>query len=497
MHQMKTPILRHNCHHYLSLWSQVGSKLHTVVRFPTTGLDMSPFLSTRDQHRRVQRSLSSAKSSKTLPGGRSVHFEDERVAASSRSKTQRVSSAGEVQEDRKTRLPWKKHKKLKHGDNQPEEVDGRSSDREKSQSGASPTNVSKAHPVKGAPSRSGPAASSPLNLLGNVDLPRLENRYDLYAVCNHYGSMTNGHYTAFCKNPVDGNWYSYDDECVHSVTESQLVTNGAYLLFYVRQELVTHSPLSSSASSTSSSSSNHWIHHIPRFTLDFGDFVEETTPPRAESETRTGVRPNSASSTPSSAVGVSPSSNEDVFSTSGQQLQSRASCPQPIAEAVSAVPRQRLYSNPRPPQSTPLDVGAMVSPRHSSLLSGRHPSLKLGKIKHTSNQGDISPIAVRRAGSFHDNMHVGVRRADTVPADYSDNNYRASLVIAPVPLLNNNVPQYSPEHLGHIATPRAWHSSAAHLENSDLQPSPFPVVGQGLSRSVYFTPSSSDHESCV
>ena len=462
---------------------------------------MTPFLSSRDQHRRVQRSFSSfAKSSKTLPGERSVHFEDERAA--SKSKTQRVSSAGAVvlREERKTHFPWKKHKKPRHSDSLPEEVDGRSSDGEKSSLGASPNNVSKAHSARGAPSRSGPsasAASTPLNLLGNVDLPRMENRYDLYAVCNHYGSMSNGHYTAFCKNPVDGNWYNYDDECVHSVTESQLVTNGAYLLFYVRQELVTHSPLSSSTSSTSSSSSsNHWIHHIPRFTLDFGDFVEETPPPRTESETRAGVRPNSASSAPSSAVGVSPSSNEDVFSTSGgPQLQSRVSCPQPIAEAVCNVPRQRLYSNPPPFQSTPFGVEAMVSPQHSNHhLSGRHPSLKLGKIKYTSNQGDISPIAVRRAGSFHDNKHMGVRRADTVPVDYADDSYRASLVIGPVPLSNSNAPQYLPEHLGHIATQRAWHSSVTHLENNEQQ---FPVVGQGLSRSVYFTPSSSDHESCV
>lgn len=483
---------------HLKRFQQVGSKLHTVVRFPITGLDMTPFLSPRDQQNAKLKhgGTSGAKSSKTLPG-RSVHFEDE--GSMVKSKTKRASM---IREERKPRsFPWKKHKKGKHGDGYGEEGDRHGSDDDGSTSGASPTTVPKAVPLKGAPSRMGPAASNPLNIPGNVDLMRFENRYDLYAVCNHYGSMTNGHYTAFCKNPVDNNWYSFDDECVHPITESQLVSNGAYLLFYVRQELATHSPLSSSASSTSSSgSSNHWIHHIPRFTLDLGDFVEEALP-KPESETHARMRPNSASSAPSSAVGISPSSNEDVFSTTSPQRppSSRVSYPQPVAEPhappVNALPRQRLYSNP-PLQSTPIAVESIISPRHSQHLNGRHPSLKLGKIKHTSNHGDISPIAVRRTGSFHGSKHMEVRRADTMPAGSADDdNHRPLLGIAPLNI--SNIPHYSPEHLSHIATPRAWHSSATHLEDSEVQPPPFPVVGQGLSRSVYFTPSSSDHESCV
>ena len=31
--------------------------------------------------------------------------------------------------------------------------------------------------------------------------------YDLYAVCNHYGNINSGHYTACCCNPLDGRWY--------------------------------------------------------------------------------------------------------------------------------------------------------------------------------------------------------------------------------------------------------------------------------------------------
>lgn len=31
--------------------------------------------------------------------------------------------------------------------------------------------------------------------------------YDLYAVSNHFGSLSGGHYTAFCKNPILKKWF--------------------------------------------------------------------------------------------------------------------------------------------------------------------------------------------------------------------------------------------------------------------------------------------------
>jgi ubiquitin carboxyl-terminal hydrolase 4/11/15 len=31
--------------------------------------------------------------------------------------------------------------------------------------------------------------------------------YDLYAVSNHFGSLSGGHYTAFAKNPIFKKWY--------------------------------------------------------------------------------------------------------------------------------------------------------------------------------------------------------------------------------------------------------------------------------------------------
>ncbi|UJR26916.1 hypothetical protein I4U23_008225 [Adineta vaga] len=61
--------------------------------------------------------------------------------------------------------------------------------------------------------------------------------YDLYAVCNHRGSMSNGHYTAYCKNPVTGKWFCYDDHLVTELDPSRVCTPDAYILFYRRRDI--------------------------------------------------------------------------------------------------------------------------------------------------------------------------------------------------------------------------------------------------------------------
>ncbi|KAI5058567.1 hypothetical protein GOP47_0026737 [Adiantum capillus-veneris] len=55
--------------------------------------------------------------------------------------------------------------------------------------------------------------------------------YDLYAVCNHSGSLGYGHYTAQCKD-ADGLWYSFNDSLVSTSNESSVVSSSAYILFY-------------------------------------------------------------------------------------------------------------------------------------------------------------------------------------------------------------------------------------------------------------------------
>ncbi|XP_041942500.1 ubiquitin carboxyl-terminal hydrolase 43 [Alosa sapidissima] len=84
--------------------------------------------------------------------------------------------------------------------------------------------------------------------------------YDLYAVCNHHGGMHGGHYTAYCRNSVDGQWYSYDDSSVETVPDGEVCTRGAYILFYQRRNTIPPwSARSSLRGSSNSSSSDHWL----------------------------------------------------------------------------------------------------------------------------------------------------------------------------------------------------------------------------------------------
>ena len=45
----------------------------------------------------------------------------------------------------------------------------------------------------------------------NPEQKQTELIYDCFGISNHFGSVGFGHYTAFCKNPVNGNWYDFDD----------------------------------------------------------------------------------------------------------------------------------------------------------------------------------------------------------------------------------------------------------------------------------------------
>ncbi|XP_070773169.1 ubiquitin carboxyl-terminal hydrolase 2-like isoform X1 [Enoplosus armatus] len=56
--------------------------------------------------------------------------------------------------------------------------------------------------------------------------------YNLYAVSNHSGNALGGHYTAYCRNPALGEWYSYNDSRVSPVSSSQVRSSNAYVLFY-------------------------------------------------------------------------------------------------------------------------------------------------------------------------------------------------------------------------------------------------------------------------
>ncbi|XP_058391704.1 ubiquitin carboxyl-terminal hydrolase 11 isoform X3 [Diceros bicornis minor] len=62
-------------------------------------------------------------------------------------------------------------------------------------------------------------------------------KYDLIAVSNHYGGLRDGHYTTFACNKDSGQWHYFDDSSVSPVTENQIESKAAYVLFYQRQDV--------------------------------------------------------------------------------------------------------------------------------------------------------------------------------------------------------------------------------------------------------------------
>lgn len=62
--------------------------------------------------------------------------------------------------------------------------------------------------------------------------------YDLAAVSKHIGSLSGGHYVAFSRSSIDGEWYHFDDSTVRGCTEEEVASDkvGAYVLFYIRRD---------------------------------------------------------------------------------------------------------------------------------------------------------------------------------------------------------------------------------------------------------------------
>lgn len=82
-----------------------------------------------------------------------------------------------------------------------------------------------------------------------VDHTRVDTQrrppYHLYAFLNHYGTLATGHYIAYCRAGLGGQWYMYDDASVTEVTLSESDKRNAYILFYtsvdMRHQFTSHS----------------------------------------------------------------------------------------------------------------------------------------------------------------------------------------------------------------------------------------------------------------
>ena len=59
-------------------------------------------------------------------------------------------------------------------------------------------------------------------------------KYDLFAVSNHGGGLSGGHYWSYIKNQ-DGNWYKFNDRLVSTLDEDSVCSSESYCLFYIKQ----------------------------------------------------------------------------------------------------------------------------------------------------------------------------------------------------------------------------------------------------------------------
>ncbi|KAI8604102.1 hypothetical protein EDD21DRAFT_301285 [Dissophora ornata] len=60
--------------------------------------------------------------------------------------------------------------------------------------------------------------------------------YDLYAVSNHSGEVSSGHYTACVRGETPSSWINFDDSRVSPCDKSVAVSEHGYTLFYVRRK---------------------------------------------------------------------------------------------------------------------------------------------------------------------------------------------------------------------------------------------------------------------
>jgi ubiquitin C-terminal hydrolase len=63
--------------------------------------------------------------------------------------------------------------------------------------------------------------------------------YDLYGICNHFGSALGGHYTSYVKNNIDDCWYDFNDTNVTKINDvTKLKTSNAYCFFYRKKKIL-------------------------------------------------------------------------------------------------------------------------------------------------------------------------------------------------------------------------------------------------------------------
>lgn len=141
------------------------------------------------------------------------------------------------------------------------------------------------------------------------------SKYELFAVANHMGGLSSGHYTANARCDVNGKWYTFDDSNVSKVRDSKnVVSPSAYVLFYRR------STGSSSSSHGDGSSETPETVEISSPTAN-GESNDKTDTPAPTSSTASAA--DTAASTPKD----SPKPTKKAASSGGSRAESPAKKP--------------------------------------------------------------------------------------------------------------------------------------------------------------------------
>ncbi|XP_067859144.1 ubiquitin carboxyl-terminal hydrolase 31 [Heptranchias perlo] len=236
--------------------------------------------------------------------------------------------------------------------------------------------------------------------------------YDLYAVCNHHGTMQGGHYTAYCKNSVDGLWYCFDDSDVQQLLDEDVCKQTAYILFYQRRSTIpSWSANSSLAGSTSSSLCEHWVNRLAG--------SKQPSIASAASSRRTSL----VSLSESVEFTQDRSDQDDggfstrpfVRSVQRQSLSSRSSFASPLVLNENGVKFQRSLSSKLHMRSSSPSPFSFESPAHSpsptaDILGHKSPSLGTsplqGQAGAYAGQSGRAPLAVMEGMVKEDEMRV-------------------------------------------------------------------------------------------
>ncbi|KAL5018581.1 hypothetical protein ScPMuIL_004303 [Solemya velum] len=197
-----------------------------------------------------------------------------------------------------------------------------------------------------------------------------EMTFDLFAVCNHYGNMMGGHYTAYCKNPVDQRWYEFDDSKVTEIGEKEIITRSAYLLFYQRRGLADENL-------EDLVRGQHWVFRMCRnpdknFTNAHGNRREVNTFDRDHYSNQSLPK------------------RTDIFTTP-QQSRRQISSVQPVARQAWSTPQpQRKYNHQMDHDQNLSNFSRQNSiPSKSRPHSGEHS--KIERDLYTSLRVDLPP----------------------------------------------------------------------------------------------------------